>query len=232
MKKLDGLTPEELKKMYEENNFGSHSLDEIFNSSKYNYNALKSAPFFGAETLGIYLKIYERLGEMKYSPAFYELGLLYYNGEWWLEQDLEKSLEYHKKAAELGNADAMFELYVYYSTGQGVEQDNEVALEWCRKAAELGQFRACYNMGGFYATGNGVPQDINLCVQWYEKASELGNGKASATLGVMYKMGEELPQDDDKAEEYFNLSEDQNFDVDEFISQFGIERDNDGGTPW
>jgi TPR repeat protein len=232
MKQANELKPDELKKMYEENNFGSHSFEEVFNSSKYNYNALKSAPFFGEETLGVYLKIYERLGEMGFSPAFYELGLLYYNGEWWLEQDLKKSTSYHKKAAELGNADAMFELYVYYSTGIGVEKNDKVAIEWCIKAAEKEQSRACYNLGAYYATGGVVPKDAGLSLKWYEKASELGNGKASATLGVMYKTGDEVPQDDDKAEEYFDLSEEQYFDVDEFLSGFGIERDGGGGTPW
>ncbi len=224
MKKDDKLTPEELKKMYEENNFGPYTPERIFNDSKYNYNALKSAPFLGEETLGIYLKIYERLGNGGYSPALYELGLLYYNGEWWLEQDLKKSLDYHKRAATLGNADAMFELYVYYSTGQGVKKDAKVAVDWCMKAADLGQFRACFNMGAFYATGSGVPKDTTQSLKWYEKASAFGNGKASATLGVMYKTGDEVPQDDKKAEDYFNLSEEQNFDVDGFLEGFGIGR--------
>jgi TPR repeat protein len=218
------LSPEELKKMYDENNFGSHTPEQILNDTKYNMNALKSAPFFGEETLGIYPKIYQKLADMGYSPALYELGLLYYNGEWWFKKDLKKSLECHTKAAEMGNANAMFELYVLYSTGDGVKKDNMVAVEWCKKAADLGQNRACYNMGGFYAVGNGIPKDLDLSVKWYDKASKAGNGKASATLGVMYKMGEEIPKDDAKAEEYFKTAELQLFDLKGFLKMFGVKR--------
>jgi TPR repeat protein len=224
MTKDKRLTADELEKMYDANNFGSYMPEEIFNDAKWNMNALKSAPFFGEETLGIYPKIYQKLADMGYSPALYELGLLYYNGEWWFKKDLKKSVECHTKAAEMGNADAMFELYVYYSTGTGIKKDEKVALEWCKKAADLGQSRACSNMAGFYATGNGVPKDMDLSVKWYEKASKAGNGKASATLGVMYKMGEEIPKDDAKAEEYFKIAEEQLFDLKGFLKMFGVKR--------
>jgi hypothetical protein len=224
-KKSDILKVEDLQKMYEKGSFAPHSPEKIFNDSKYNYDVMKSVPFFGEETLGIYVKIYDKLGEMGYAPALYELGLLYFNGAWWLKQDLKKSLEYHNKAVALGNTDAMFELYVYYSTGQGgVKQDNKVALKWCKKAAEKDHYRACFNMAAFYATGNGVKQDINESVKWYERASKAGNGKASATLGVMYKMGQEIEGDAVKAEEYFKLAEEQLFDLEEFLAMFGIER--------
>jgi TPR repeat protein len=224
MKKTDILSADELKKMHDENNFSSYPPEKIFNDSKYDMNALKSAPFFGEETLGIYPKIWEKLGDMGYTPALYELGLLYYNGEWWLKKDLKKALLYHTKAAELGNADAMFELYALYSTGTGVKKDNKVAMDWCKKAADLNQGRACFNMGGFYAVGNGVPKDLDLSVKWYDRASKAGNGKASATLGVMYKMGEEIPKDDAKAEEYFKTAEEQLFDLKGFLKMFGVKR--------
>jgi|GEM_PF-979230 len=218
------LTVEQLKTIYDKNDFTSYSPEKIFEDSKYCYESLTSAPFFGEETLGVYLKIYEKLGELGYAPAMYELGLLYYNGEWWLEQNFEKSLRYHKKAAELGSTNAMFELYVLYSTGQGVKQNNKLAVEWCIKAAEKDHYRACYNMGAFYATGNGVPKDAALSLKWYKRASEAGNGKASATLGIMYRLGQDVVQDKERAEKYFSLAEEQLFDVEQFLSAFGIER--------
>src|SRR5580698_1647429 len=102
------LKPEELKEMFERGNFEPYTAEKIFKDARYNFNALKSAPFFGEETLGIYPKIWEKLGDAGYAPALYELGLLYYNGEWWFEADIEKSVQYHQRAAALGNADAMF----------------------------------------------------------------------------------------------------------------------------
>ncbi|WP_146185848.1 hypothetical protein [Flavobacterium album] len=83
------LTPDELKEIYNTNNFDAYPPNVLLYDAKYNFNSLKSAPFFGEETLGLYPKIYEKLAEKGYAPALYELGLLYYNGEWWLEKDYE-----------------------------------------------------------------------------------------------------------------------------------------------
>jgi uncharacterized protein len=220
----DRLTPEELKEIYETNNFDAYPPNVLLYDAKYNFHSLKSAPFFGEETLGIYPKIYEKLAERGYAPALYELGLLYYNGEWWLEQDHEKSADHHKKAAELGDKNAMFELYIYYNNGIGVEEDSTIALDWCFKAAEAGQHRACYNLGALYATGNGVELDEEKSMEWYKRSSEAGNGKASAVIGIMHKRGDGAPQDDEKAEEYFETAESQGFDVDDFLDMMEIDR--------
>lgn len=218
------LSPEDLEKMYKKKNFSPHSPEKILHDTKYNFESLKSAPFFGEETLGIYIKIMEELAKNNYAPAMYQLGLFYYNGEWWKEKDLKKSVKYHTQAAELEDPDAMFELYVLHSTGDGVKLDNKIAVEWCKKAAAKGQLRACYNMGSFYATGNEVEKNTNTSIEWYEKASNGGHGKASATLGVMHYLGQEVKKDEKKAEKYFNQSEDQGFDLRRFLSQLGIKR--------
>lgn len=109
--------------------------------------------------------------------------------------DASKSVELHRKAAEVENADAMFELYVLGSTGQGMEIDEARDLSWCVRAAELGQPRACYNLGTFYAKGRGVPQDWSAAVRWYERAAELGNARAAATLATMYEIGDGVEKD-------------------------------------
>jgi hypothetical protein len=113
-----------------------------------------------------------------------------------------KSASLQRIAAEKGNADAMFELYVHASTGQGMERDEEEALRWCTRAAELGQDRACYNLGAFHATGRGVPQDWAAAVKWYERAAELGNGRAAAALATMYRLGEGVDVDAARAAQW------------------------------
>lgn len=218
------LTPEELKNIFNSKDIGTYSLQKLYDDNKYNFEAMKTAPFFGEETLGIYLQIYEWLGEQGHSDSYYQLGLLYYNGEWWLETDLAKSREFHEKAAALNNADAMFELYVYYSTGQGVDQDDEKAMFWCKKSADNGNSRACYNLGAYYATGKLVETDDETAEKWYIKASGLGHGKASATLGVMYKLGDGVPQNDILSEQFFTKAEEQGFDFYLMLLMNGIKR--------
>lgn len=199
MKQIDH---EELKAIIKDDAFDKYPNEQIFKDTKYYFESMKSAPFFGEETLGIYVDIYKKLGEKGYSPALYELGLLYYNGEFWLPSDYTVSLEYHQKAAALNNSDAMFELYVYYATGIGTEIDPERAMGWNLKAANAGNNRACYNLGTFYATGNNVPLDMDKAIDWYDKASGLGNVRATETLSLMYRYGEGVPQDDAKADAY------------------------------
>ncbi len=109
----------------------------------------------------------------------------------------------------MDNADAMFELYVYYATGIGTEINTEKAIDWNLKAANAGSDRACYNMGTFYATGNGMPQDMDEAVKWYDKASLLGNVRATETLGLMYRYGDGVPQDLAKADAYEELEDKQ-----------------------
>jgi len=222
--KRDKLNAEELKVLYEKGDFAPHSDQKIFTDAKYNFESLKSAPFFGEETLGIYLKIYDMLGKKGHSASLYELGLLYYNGEWWLPKDFQKSYMYHLKAAELGNTDAMFELHIYYAKGIGVKADNVTAIEWCKKAAELNHHRACYNMGAFYASGNGVQQNMETAIEWYDRASKVGSGHASATLGVMYKTGSGVIADAEKANSYLDRAAELFFDVKSFLARFGLTR--------
>ena len=62
---------------------------------------------------------------------------MYSNGQG-VEQDYKKAVEWYRKAAEQGHADAQNNLGFMYYTGQGVEQDYKKAVEWYRKAAEQG----------------------------------------------------------------------------------------------
>lgn len=206
-KTMDRIDHDELKAIISNDAFDNYTDEQVFRDAKYYFKSMKSAPFFGEETLGIYIDIYKKLGERGYAPALYELGLLYHNGETWLPPNYEVSLGYHQKAAALGNADAMFELYVYYVRGIGTEMDEELAMDWNLKAANAGSDRACYNLGTFYATGNGVPQDMDVAVQWYEKASQMGNFRATETLGLMYRYGEGVPEDVAKADAYEELED-------------------------
>lgn len=206
---MERIDNDELKGIISNDTFDKYPYEELFRDTKYYFESMKSAPFFGEETLGIYVDIYKKLGEKGYSPALYELGLLYHNGESWLPSDYAISLDYHQKSAALENADAMFELYVYYAVGIGTDIDTEKAMDWNLKAANAGSDRACYNQGTFYATGNGVSQDMDVAIKWYEKASQLGNIRATETLGLMYRYGEGVPQDDAKADAYDILEDKQ-----------------------
>ena len=83
------------------------------------------------------------------TPAeLYQRGLVQH----WLG-DLEASCASHTAAAAAGDADAMFELHLYYGQGLGVAPDAAASRRWLERAAEAGQARALYNLGAAWASG-------------------------------------------------------------------------------
>lgn len=155
----------------------------------------------------------------EHPAAGYQYGLL----EQWLGNP-GAAVEHHLRAAEQGDADAAFELYVLFSTGAGVERDNAEAARWLHWAAELGQPRALYNLGAAHATGNGAVHDPRLAVIYYERAARAGNGRAAATLGVMYLMGSDVQGDEERAAEWLDRADDLGHPVDEWLAQLGLQR--------
>jgi len=63
-----------------------------------------------------------------------------------VQQSSATSLEWYRKAAAQGHADAQFCIGVYYHNGRGVEQSFATALEWWRKAAAQGHAAAQSNV--------------------------------------------------------------------------------------
>jgi TPR repeat protein len=59
-----------------------------------------------------------------------------------VEKDMEKGLEWYRKAADLGNARSMYALGYAYQCGQGVETDLAEAAKWYEKAALAGHQNA------------------------------------------------------------------------------------------
>jgi len=88
----------------------------------------------------------------------------------------------YEKAADKGDASAMFNLGVLYANGDGVAQDSGKARELYEKAADKGDASAMFNLGGLYANGDGVAQDYAKAREWYEKAADKGDADALASL--------------------------------------------------
>jgi len=69
------------------------------------------------------------------AEAFYTLGIAYYNENWGLPQDMNKSFELYSQAAELGSVNAHYAFAIAYNYGQGVEVDEEKAIRHYKLAA-------------------------------------------------------------------------------------------------
>ena len=93
----------------------------------------------------------------------------------------------YSKAASLfhtlafkGDADAKYQLGVFFQMGRGVPKDHAKAIEWYKKAAEQGHVRAQFNLGTMYESGWGTTPDYQKAYDCYQKAAAQGHNKAKA----------------------------------------------------
>jgi uncharacterized protein len=93
-----------------------------------------------------------------------------------------EALIWLRKAAEMGERDAMFGIGVYYERGLGVQRNYGEALNWYRRAAALGQTIAMNNIAVLYQNGNGVEQNPLEAMKWLAEAARLGDRGAQADL--------------------------------------------------
>jgi hypothetical protein len=116
-----------------------------------------------------------------------------------------------RKAAELGDAVAQYNLGVSYERGQGVAQDYVQAVYWYRKAAEQGYANAEYNLGGMYRNGQGVPKDYAQAADWWRRAAAQGLANAQDGLGSLYFLGQGVVQDYAQAAAWYRKAAEQGY---------------------
>lgn len=124
------------------------------------------------------------------AQALYELGNFCYE-----EDILSKAFKYYKKAAKLGNVDAMAQLARIYFGEYYRKLNYRKALKWYRKAAEGGNTEAMIMLGEIYTTGLIVEQDTVEGLKWYRKALELGEVEVNRFLASFYENGRFLKRD-------------------------------------
>ena len=128
-----------------------------------------------------------------------------------LKKDEATALEWYRKAADKGHADAMNMIGRYYDEGWGgLKKDEATALEWYRKAADKGNAAALYNIAGYYQLGlGGLKKAEATALEWYRKAADKGYAAAMNMIGRYYDEGWGwLEQDKAAALEWFHKAAD------------------------
>ena len=147
------------------------------------------------------IKLRSELGD----PSDYlKLAWLYENGTGVSQNDSE-ALEWYRKAAEKGNADAQIELGKRYFEGRGVSTNEDEAVKWYTKAAENGNTDAQLALGDRYF----VEQKYSAAAKWYRKAAEQRISNAQYKLGLMYSQGQGVERNYVEAAEWYRKAADQ-----------------------
>lgn len=84
----------------------------------------------------------------------------------------QKGQEYLKRAAELGDAEAMLLLSRHYATGYLVERSPVESFGWLKKAAEAGNREAMLKLAIMYRQGYGTAADPGEAEEWQKRARQ------------------------------------------------------------
>uniref|UniRef100_A0A914P296 Sel1 repeat family protein n=1 Tax=Panagrolaimus davidi TaxID=227884 RepID=A0A914P296_9BILA len=113
-----------------------------------------------------------------------------------VQKDYKKAFEFFEKAANMGNAEAMFKSgKLHFIGGFRLKQDYEGSVKWFLKAATLDKtddmrvFRAQYILGLLYTFGIGVNKDYRKAAKMYEKSVANGFTASANNLGSLYAQG-------------------------------------------
>ena len=87
-------------------------------------------------------------------------------------------IKWYRKAASLGDANALGHLGILYILGIAVSRDIGEGLKCLHKSAEAGNYDARKFLGWMYSKGYGVTRNIITAKEWYQKAAEVGHQKA------------------------------------------------------
>lgn len=135
------------------------------------------------------------------------VGHMYQYGEG-IEKDEIEAVSWYRRAAELGYAEAQYNLGFMYYYGKGVKQDLGVALKWFSLSAEQGNKEAMLDIAYMYKLGKGVSVDNVEAFKWYRRLAELDDPVAQYNLGNMYKNGVGVDCNLQEAARWFKMSSD------------------------
>ena len=100
----------------------------------------------------------------------------------YLKGDYQAAFDEWRPLAELGDAEAQYNLGVMYDQGFCVEQDLGKAADWYRKAAEQGFVDAQANLGLMYFHGQGLNKDYQAAAHWLNLAVANGDTESADIL--------------------------------------------------
>jgi len=134
------------------------------------------------------------------------MGLVYLNGSSSIDVDVEKGIEYLKKAYEHGNKVAADYIGALYAEGKLLPTDYKKAIEWFNKGAEKNSTWSMTCLTRLYDTNFPDTKDFhddNKAYNLLKKAMSHGDGNAYSMLGYWYTVGKYVKKDDQKAFELY-----------------------------
>ena len=154
-----------------------------------------------------------------------------------LEQQPE-SIDDLLENAKQGNAQAQYDLAVYFARRKSGKLASTEAVHWLQRAAERGHIEAQSDLGLLYYRGFGVPQDSAEAAKWLRRAAEQGHAAAQADLGQLCYLGDGVPRNLAQAAEWYGKAAEQGVAKAQFnlaglhANGAGVSKDAEKATWW
>ena len=145
-----------------------------------------------------FFKIAAELGHMLAQMA---VGSYYY-----ALNDCYEAIKWIGMAAELGNAEALFNMGIFYLEGMGCDQDMEKCANYLHRAARRRHPEAQFAYADLLSNGWGIEQDEKRALKWYLDAAENGLVEDMYRLGEIYAEGRIVPEDLAAAAKWYNAA--------------------------
>lgn len=145
-----------------------------------------------------FFKIAAELGHMLAQMA---VGSYYY-----ALNDCYEAIKWIGMAAEMGNAEALFNMGIFYLEGMGCDQDMEKCANYLHRAARRRHPEAQFAYADLLSNGWGIEQDEKRAMKWYLDAAENGHVEAMYRLGEIYEEGRGVEADLSAAAKWYNAA--------------------------
>ena len=144
-----------------------------------------------------------------------------------------KAAACYRKAAELGSAQAQYNLGVSFFTGSGVEKSAAPAVEYYQQAAGQGHADASNALGYCHRYGVGTATDLVRAARCYRMAAQLGHAEAQFSLGLCCRDGLGVAVDPQAGESWVRKAAAQGHaEAVAFVDRFFSDKFGGVRTPW
>ena len=138
-------------------------------------------------------RLFERAAATGFSPAFYCLAILAWNG-WGRDANADEALRLLRRSAAGGFATAQTELADQLRRFGGAQNERE-ATRWLFEAAERGDAQARLTLGRETADGSFDDRRAQDCVRWLRSEAEAGSAEGAFLLSRCAAVGRGTPRD-------------------------------------
>lgn len=148
-------------------------------------------PAYAAFDQGKYLtalKLAEEAAAKGDPQAHTLVGRLYAEGLG-VPKNEKLAADWYKRAVDLGDAPAKFELAIMLAEGRGIDKDRTTAAQLFEDAARSGHALANYNLGLLFLKGDGKPENPFRAAQHIIYAAEKGVARAQYDAAALYQQG-------------------------------------------